>query len=105
MKITFKDGRSIEQGITSVSISNIKKNEGYIPVVNIQFEDTIGFSDVEDIITEENVKVMIVENEEGVSRTLEGFDKVYMVESISDVKHTFFVSIDKSINNVEENVE
>ena len=41
MKITFKDGRSIEQGITSVSISNIKKNEGYIPVVNIQFEDSM----------------------------------------------------------------
>ena len=102
MKITFKDGRCIEEGITNVSISNIKKNEGYVPVINISFAENIGFADVEDIITESNITTMVVETESGVTRTFEGFDNVHMVESISDVKHSFYVSIDKSINNTEE---
>ena len=73
-----------------------------MPVVNIAFDENIGFADVEDIITQDNVSTMVVKSEVGTTRTLEGFDKVYMVENISDVKHSFYVSIDKSVNNIEE---
>lgn len=102
MKITFKDGRCIENGIINVSVSNMKKEEGYVPVINITFDENIGFSDVEDIITSENVTTMTIESKSGTVRTLEGFDKVYMVENISDIKHSFHVSIDKGDNNIEE---
>ena len=95
MKITFKDGRSITN-ISSISITNIKRSSGYSPMVNIIFNKGVGFTDVQDIITQENVAEMIIETDDKeVTRTLTGFNKVYMSENISDVSYSFVVSVEK----------
>ena len=95
MKITFKDGRSITN-ISSISITNIKRSSRYSPMVNIIFNKGIGFTDVQDIITQENVAEMIIETDDKeVTRTLTGFNKVYMSENISDVSYSFVVSVEK----------
>ena len=95
MKITFKDGRTITN-ISSISITNIKRSSGYSPMVNIIFNKGVGFTDVQDIITQENVAEMIIETDDKeVTRTLTGFNKVYMSENISDVSYSFVVSVEK----------
>lgn len=102
MKITFKDGKVVEN-IVSVSITNLKKNGVYTPMVNIVFDKGVGFSDLEGVITDENISQVIIDAANGeVSRTLTGFNKVYMSENISDSNCSFVVSLEKDI---EETVE
>ena len=104
MKITFKDGSVLDK-LVSVSISNVKRSNGkYTPIINIIFDKNVGFSDVMDAITDENVLSMVIETEretDNIVRTYEGFNKVYMNEHISDENHQFVVSIEK-VQEVEQ---
>ena len=102
MKITFKDGKVVEN-IVSVSITNLKKNGVYTPMVNIVFDKGVGFSDLEGVITDENISQVIIDAANGeVSRTLTGFNKVYMSENISDANCSFVVSLEKDIEGTVE---
>ena len=97
MKITFKDGTSIDK-ITSVSISNVKRNGKYVPIINVLFDKAVGFSDLENAMTDENIALITVETEkdnDNIVRTYEGFNKIYMTENISDENHQFIVSFEK----------
>lgn len=97
MKITFKDGKVVEN-IVSASITNIKKNGEYTPMVNIVFDKGVGFSDLEGIITDENISTVVITTEDGgVTRTLTGFNRVYMSENISDANCSFVVSLEKDV--------
>lgn len=106
MKITFKDGTVIDK-LVSVSITNVKRNGKYTPIINILFAPSVGFSDVEDVMTDDNISKITVEteateNKEAVVRTFEGYNKLYMTENISDQSHQFVVSIEKDTELVDE---
>lgn len=95
MKITFKDGQVVEN-IKNITITNVKKNGVSSPIINIVFDSSVGFSDLENIITENNVdNLIIATDDDNVTRTLTGFNKVYMAENISDISYSFIVSIEK----------
>lgn len=104
MKVTFKDGSCIENGISNVSISKVKKGEDFVPVINITFDKTVGFADVEGVITNENISLIHIVADNGIERIFEGFNKAYMTESITDDNHQFFVSFDKRDEEVKEKV-
>ena len=96
MKITFKDGQVVAD-IASISITNIKREDGYSPIVNVIFNKGVGFTDVQDIITEGNVAERTIETDnKEIVRKLVGYNKVYMSENISDVSYSFVVSIEKA---------
>ena len=95
MKITFKDGKSIENIIKNVSIATVRKENRYTPIVNIVFNKSIGFTDVEEYITEDNISYMEIVTANGETSTLIGFNRIYMSENISDKNHTFIVSLEK----------
>lgn len=102
MKVTFKDGSCIENGIVNVSISKVKKGEDFSPVMNITFDNTVGFADVEGFITLENISFIHIVANNGVERTFEGFNKAYITENITDDNHQFFISFDKREDMVNE---
>lgn len=96
MKITFKDGSFIEDCILNVSISNVSdKNGGYVPMVNIIFKDGTGFTDIEPYITKDNTTKITVSTSNGNDTILEGFNKIYMNENISDESHSFSLSLER----------
>ena len=105
MKITFKDGTVIDK-LASVSITNVKRDGKYTPIINVIFDKAVGFSDLEKVMTDENVSSITVETEkegeENIVRTYEGFNKIYMTENISDLNHQFIVSIEKDNELVDD---
>ena len=98
MKITFKDGTVIDK-LVSVSVTNVKRNGKYTPIINVLFGNSVGFSDLESVMTDENISSITVETEkdgkDNVIRTYEGFNKIYMAENISDDNYQFIVSFEK----------
>ena len=107
MKITFKDGTVVDK-LVSVSISNVKRNGVYTPIINVLFDGTIGFSDLEAAMNDENISKITVETEKeenNIVRVYEGFNKLYMTENISDDNHQFIVSFEKIEKEIVDGVD
>lgn len=107
MKITFKDGSTIDK-LVSVSVSNVKRNGVYTPIINVLFDGSIGFTDLEAVMNDENISKITVETEkesDNIVRVYEGFNKLYMTENISDDNHQFIVSFEKIEKEVVDGVD
>ena len=96
MKITFKDGKVVEI-VKSVTISNVKVDDKYTPMVIIVFPEDAVFDDISSVFENADLSEITVEAETGITRVLTGYTKFNINENIDDINYSFVVSLEKEV--------
>jgi hypothetical protein len=94
MKLKFKDG-SVVEGVISSTVTRSRTDNAYAPLLNIVFENGVSFTQVNDLLTEDNISVLEFTNANEETIKYEGFNKSYMRETFSDDGRSFHLSFEK----------
>lgn len=94
MQLKLKDG-SILEGIKSSTITRSKSDNTFTPLLSVIFENAVNFSEVSDLLTDDNISVLEFTNANEETVKYEGFNKSYMRETFSDDGHSFHLSFEK----------
>lgn len=93
MKLKFKDG-SIVDGIKSSTVTRSKSDESFVPLLSVTFEKGANFSELNNLLTVDNISVLEFINENDEIIKYEGFNKSYMTETFSDEGYNFHLSFE-----------
>lgn len=94
MKLKFKDG-SIVDGIKSTTATKSRTDNTFAPLLNVELEKGVNFTEVNELLTEDNISHLEFINANDETVVYEGFNKSYMTESFSDEGHNFRLSFEK----------